>query len=44
MSKHQEYCCGCIYDDPDYEDSYCLECDECELPDESDTPTKYVEA
>lgn len=31
MSKHQELCCGCIYDDPNNEELYCLECFECEF-------------
>lgn len=30
MSKHQEYCCGCKYDNP-YSIDYLEKCYECEL-------------
>ena len=41
MSKHQEYCCGCYFDDPNNEIDYCKECWDCELLNQQ--PTNYVE-
>ena len=42
MSKHQELCCGCKYDDID-NDCYLEECYECECAQGDKEPTKYIE-
>lgn len=42
MSKYQEFCCGCIYDDPNEEEISCLDCFECEfIQDEMKEPSGY---
>ena len=44
LSKHQELCCGCIYDDPNEEEIYCLNCFECEFKQgEMEEPSGYQE-
>ena len=44
LSKHQELCCGCIYDDLNEEETYCLNCFECEFKQgEMDNPSGYQE-
>lgn len=40
MSKHQELCCGCIYDNIDNE-CYCEECFDCEYVQGDKDPSKY---
>lgn len=40
MSKHQEYCCGCKYDDPN-DRQYRLPCHRCEM--EGDNPSWYFQ-
>ena len=40
MSKHQELCCGCIYDDIENE-FYYEECFDCECVQDNKKPTKY---
>ena len=45
MSKHQQYCCGCYFNDPNNEEDYCKECWDCELvenPDNQEQPANYV--
>ena len=42
MSKHQELCCGCKYDDID-NDCYLQECCECEYTQGDEEPTNYIE-
>ena len=46
MSKHQEYCCGCYFDNPNNEMDYCKECWDCELVKSKSNavqPSNYVE-
>lgn len=41
MSKHQEFCCGCVYDEEPYE-----QCENCEVDSRSykNIPTKYMDS
>lgn len=40
MSKHQELCCGCIYDNIESE-CYCEKCFDCEYVQGDKEPSKY---
>lgn len=42
MSKHQELCCGCMYDNIENE-CYCEECFDCEYVQGDKKPSKYEE-